>query len=77
MAWSGSWNSDRTVFTGMYIAPDGSIFAGTWTISARNSSSLDPADPPTPMAPPLSSYDPYTHGIGPRVDDAHSTRRPR
>jgi hypothetical protein len=70
MAWSGSWNSSRTAFTGTYTAPDGSIFTGTWTPAPQ--ASARPSDPP---APPLSSYDPYTQGIGPRVDNSDLTSR--
>jgi hypothetical protein len=72
MAWSGSWNADRTVFTGTYAAPDGSVFAGTWTLPAQVAGM---SDPPAPGAPPLSDYDPYTHGAGPRADDGDGTSR--
>jgi hypothetical protein len=73
MAWTGSWNSNKTAFTGTYAAPDGSTFTGTWTLSSQPSGSAQPSDPP---APPPSNYDPYTQGIGPRVDNSDSTRRP-
>jgi hypothetical protein len=73
MAWSGSWNADGTVFTGTYTAPDGSVFAGTWTLPAQVAGM---SDPPGPVVPPLSDYDPYTHGVGPRVDGGDGTSRP-
>jgi hypothetical protein len=73
MAWSGSWNSNRTAFTGRYTDPDGSIFEGTWTPPAQGSGAGDRVDPPAPATPPLSDYDPYVHGVGPRVDDSDST----
>jgi hypothetical protein len=69
MAWSGSWNNNNTVYTGTYTAPDGSTFTGTWTPSRQDA---EPADPPLQ---PLSNYDPYTHGIGPRVDDSDAPAR--
>jgi hypothetical protein len=75
MGWSGSWNDTRTVFTGTYTAPDGTVFTGTWTPPPQGSGSSDPSDPPTPMVPPLSDYDPYTAGVGPRVDNSDSTSR--
>ncbi len=71
MSWSGSWNSTRTAFSGTYTAPDGSVFEGTWT-PARGSVTNDP---PAPPAAGLSSYDPYTHGVGPRADSSDSTKR--
>ncbi len=71
MAWSGSWNSNKTAFRGRYTAPDGSIFEGIWTPRSQAAAAADPADPP---AAPLSDYDPYTHGVGPRVDDGDSTK---
>lgn len=78
MGWSGAWNTGRTVYTGTYTARDGSVFAGTWTVSRQGSATSDPPQPATPATPPLSDYDPYTGGIGPRVDDADSTsHRPR
>jgi hypothetical protein len=75
MTWSGSWNGNRTLFTGTYAAPDGSTFTGTWTAPTQGSGESDPPHPPTPTAPPLSDYDPYTNGMGPRVDDSDSTHR--
>ena len=75
MSWSGSWNSDRTVFTGTYTAPDGVIFTGTWTVPPKGAGSSDTPDPPMPTVPPLSDYDPYTSGKGPRVDNSDSTSR--
>ena len=73
MAWTGSWNGNKTAFTGTYTATDGSTFIGTWTLPSHASGSAQPSDPP---APPLSNYDPYTQGIGSRVDNSDSTRRP-
>jgi hypothetical protein len=75
MSWSGSWNDGRTVFTGTYTAPDGTVFTGTWTAPPQGSVSSDPADPPAPTVPSLSNYDPYTSGIGPRVDNSDATAR--
>ena len=72
MGWSGSWNNGRTIFTGTYTAPDGSMFTGTWTPAPQGSGSSDPPDPP---APTTSNYDPYTEGRGPRADDSDSTSR--
>jgi hypothetical protein len=69
MAWSGSWNSSKTAFTGTYTAPDGSTFTGTWAPSPGSAHRSDPRDPP------LSDYDPYVHGVGPRVDNSDSTSR--
>lgn len=67
MPWSGSWNPDKTVYTGTYTAPDGTVFAGTWTVSQANS---DTSDPPT-----LSYYDPYVGRIGAATDDSSSVER--
>jgi len=75
MGWSGSWNAGRTVFTGTYTAPDGTIFTGTWTAPSQGLGSSDLSDPPTPTVAPLSNYDPYTSGMGPRVDNSESTAR--
>jgi hypothetical protein len=72
MAWTGSWDSNKTAFTGTYTAPDGSTFTGTWTPPPQASGSAHLSDPP---APPASNYDPYTQGIGPRVDNSDSTSR--
>jgi hypothetical protein len=72
MGWSGSWNNDRTVFTGTFTAADGSVFKGSWTPPPGSS---DPSDPPAPSD--LSDNDPFVGPgrIGPRVDDSDSTRR--
>jgi hypothetical protein len=72
MAWSGSWNSTKTVYTGTYTATDGSTFSGAWTPASQGPGSSHSADPPDP---PLSDYDPYTQGMGPRVDNSDSTSR--
>ena len=67
MGWSGSWNEDRSVFTGSFTAADGSIFNGTWTHLPGSQNPLD--DPP--------NTDPFVGPgrIGARVDDSDSTRR--
>ena len=54
MAWSGSWNANKTVFTGTLEASDGAIFEGTWTV--------------LPHPPELSFYDPYVGHIGAASD---------
>jgi hypothetical protein len=65
MAWSGSWNGDRTAYTGTYTAPDGTVFRGTWTPAP----SLDLPDPPDD--PALSNDDPFFAGAPPNDRDAH------
>lgn len=70
MAWSGSWNSDRTAYTGTYTAPDGTVFTGTWTVWGQNSGSTGPLDPPL-----LSYYDPYVGRIGAAADDSTSVEK--
>ena len=67
MGWSGSWNEDRSVFTGSFTAADGSVFNGTWTPPLGSQNPSD--DPP--------NNDPFVGPgrIGARVDDSDSTRR--
>jgi hypothetical protein len=43
MSWSGSWNNNRSVFTGSFTAADGSVFTGTWT-PPQGSASSSPSD---------------------------------
>jgi hypothetical protein len=61
MSWSGSWNSNRTAFTGTYTAPDGTVYTGTWTLPPT----LHLPDPP---GDPLSSDDPFF--LGASTDDS-------
>jgi len=72
MGWSGSWNDDRTVYSGTYTAADGSVFTGTWTAPSQGSGSPDPWGHATPP-----DYDPYVGPgrLGPRADNSDSTRR--
>jgi hypothetical protein len=61
MSWSGSWNNNRTGFTGTYTAPDGTVYTGTWILPPA----LHLSDPP---GDPLSSDDPFF--LGAPTDDS-------
>ena len=64
MHWSGSWNGG--VYTGTYMAPDGTVFTGTRT-PPKGPDSPDPSDDP------LSSDDPLFSGAP--TDGSDSMRK--